>query len=82
MSFSLKKFLTKHSEELKVIALVLGSVVRSLPIDGQDKANLGKLIKGLEKNASNIAKAAKDMPNGTPAPAAAPIAKPVADKDK
>lgn len=61
---SLKKFLAKHAGELSSVASVLGAVVHSLPIDRQDKKNLGKAIEGLDKAAGSIAKSAKGMPAG------------------
>lgn len=58
---SLKKFLTKHSGELAKVASVLGAVVSALPIDRQDKRNLGGMIGDLADAASSIGKSAKKM---------------------
>lgn len=58
---SLKKFLTKHAGELGKVAGVLGAIVGALPIDRQDKRNLGNAVDDLLGAASSIANSAKKM---------------------
>jgi hypothetical protein len=55
---SLKKFLKKHSGELSKVAGVLGAIVNALPIDRQDKRNLGGAVDDLISAAGSIARSA------------------------
>lgn len=76
---SFKSFLSKHSGELANVATVLSAVVRALPIDRQDKSNLGRMISDLANAAKRIEKAASEMPadeNAVPVSARAVAAKP------
>lgn len=58
---SLKKFLLKHSGELGSLANILGGVVSALPIDKQDKRNMGAAVTDLITASENIAKSAKKI---------------------
>jgi hypothetical protein len=57
----LKKFFTKHADELGKIAGVLGAIIGALPIDRQDKRNLGGAVESLAEAAGNIANSAEKM---------------------
>jgi hypothetical protein len=58
---SLKKFLAKHSGELKTVASVLGTIIGALPIDRQDKRAVAGAIDGLVDAANSIANSAEKM---------------------
>jgi hypothetical protein len=58
---SLKKFLRKHSGELKTVASVLGTIIGALPIDRQDKRAVSGAIDGLVDAANSIANSAEKM---------------------
>lgn len=88
------KFLAKHSVELAGIADVLGSLVRALPLDRQDRERLSVTVEAIGQGAANIAAAvvrerSKAPPRSpapkletrvVPAPGAAPAAKPAPAK--
>lgn len=61
---SFKSFLSKHAVELGKVAGVLSTVISALPIDRQDKRNLGKSVGDLVKASENIAASASDMIKG------------------
>lgn len=57
----LKKFLTKHAEELAGVTSVLDTVVTALPIEPQDRLKVRKVLDKLNSASETIAKSAKKM---------------------
>lgn len=56
-----RSFLTKHSDELGVVANALTTLFNALPIPATEKRSIQLAINGLETSAANIAKSAERM---------------------